>query len=180
MDIDKVFPGHTMTPRSIRSIELSYRRYGKLKATEKKIFDGVKHKYPPTVWKLALHIRFTLHKPLKERYFKIANKWTSLENGPLSKWNLLVSEYQHNGGIYCIYNASNKNYEELDKFLYKELIFEGFIPLDDYNRVHHKLYISANRLLHGTQLIYPKAFIPYTENIYGMYGIPGITSYKIY
>lgn len=185
MDIDKVFPGHIIRKRDIRSIELSYRRYGRLKATEKKIFDGGKGKYTPLVWKLALHIKATLKKPFKEKYFEIAQDWIVT-----NKWDDLVNYNQINGRIFCLMNSLVK-WDTIEKYLHKELVFEGFIPLSEYNIKDKFGYIITNRRINNDYMILPKKLwdnvkigkklttkYPHYQKLFGYYGITGITKYK--
>ncbi len=192
MDIDKVFPGATIGKRELRSLILSYRRYGKLKATEKKLFEKIissKDEYlNPQIWSLALHIKFKLREPLSPKHFRVAKRWVDL--GYFSK---LESKFY----------ITNPNYRITHlKALYKEFIFRGFVDIRTYtdkDLIDRKTktrydYIISNIDILGVRFIYPKRLssnykILYKRGIrnpkvangndyFNRFGIPGYTWYR--
>lgn len=167
MDIEKVFPQLTLGTRETRSLLLSYRRYARLKDYEKKMFDKLAHGYSPVVRQIALHIKYKRKKSLKKRYFDIANKWVTTREWLKVKISL--------------------NYIQ-DRYLLKELTFQGFVEIGNI-RINPKYgYFVTNRFIRGKLLVYPKKFSdnyytlkktrkPFYQYYMGSYGIPGIIKY---
>lgn len=74
-------------------------------------------------------------------------------------------------------------------FILKELIFQGFVPIDTVRINKRYGYFMTNTPLHGITYIYPKKFAdsyntltktkkPYYLNAMGKIGIMGITKYR--
>lgn len=75
-----------------------------------------------------------------------------------------------------------------DRYILKELIFQGFVEINDI-RINPKYgYFVTNRFIRGKLLVYPKKFSdnyytlkksrkPFYQNYTGNYGIPGIIKY---
>ena len=193
MDIDRVFPGAIIGKRELRSLILSYRRYGRLKDTEKTLFkntiyskDGKYFNQP--LWSLALLIKSRLREDLSIRHFKIANRWIS--RGYYAR--LLMAFYIKHPG----YIVNNQ------KAVYKEFLFQGFVKLENYTdkdlrdkRTKTKYdYIMSNRDILGIRFIYPKKMsnnykllykrgqlnthIKVGQDYYNKIGIPGYTCYR--
>lgn len=176
MDIDKVFRGLTITKRRVRSLELTYRRYYKLKTSEKKIFDTKRCKYTPLVCSLAIELSKITKEPLKGYHFRIASK---LIKPYLNKVTLAAM----NDFLIC-----PTSYKD-SKYLIRELEFQGFIPLSSYKPKFKKYgYFMTNRPLNGVTYIYPKKFgdthkalskgCPYYTEYMGQYGIQGIIKFR--
>lgn len=197
MDIDKVFPGATIGKRELRSLILSYRRYGKLKDTEKKLFEKIilsKDEHldqpylNPRIWSLALHIKFKLCRPLSPKHFKIAKTW--VDKGYLNK---ILSKFYITHPNYRVTNL---------RAIYREFIFQGFVDIRTYtdkNLVDSKTktrydYIMSNRDILGIRFIYPKRLssnykilykrgirnpkVVYGYTYFENFGIPGYTCYR--
>lgn len=197
MDIGKVFPGATIGKRELRSLILSYRRYGKLKDTEKKLFQEIilsKNEYldqpylNQSVWSLALYIKFKLGKPLSLKHFKIAKTW--VDTGDFNK---LLSKFY----------ITNPNYKVTNlKAIYKEFVFQGFVDMSTYtykDLVDKKTktrydYIMSNIDILGVRFIYPKRLssnykilykrgkrnpqVASGQDYFNRFGIPGYTYYR--
>jgi hypothetical protein len=181
MDIDKVFPGTTINERKMRLLALSYRRYGHLTALDQKTFNKYKGSYDPRVRSLAMYIAKTLGKPLKERHFKRADK---IFNKVLDMISVFLSTNPYITGVMI-----------KDKYLIKELLFQGFKPItpEEYTRrlsINKRYgFISTCRPIGGNYYIYPTKFADdYTQMLEGKYpyyldrlskiGISGITKYN--
>lgn len=76
-----------------------------------------------------------------------------------------------------------------DKYLVKELIFQGFVPIEDFKINSRYGYFRTNRPVDGKFYIYPMKFsddystlrrgkYPYYINNMGLIGIPGLTRYQ--
>lgn len=175
MDTGKVFPGLTMSKSKERSLRLSYRRYARLKDSQKRKFEKFAPGYSPMVWQIALAIKAQLGTPLKRKYFKIAQKW--IESGD---WDKVELNMLSNG-----FNCSQVN----DRYLYKELIFQGFVDASSVKLNSKYGYFMTNRLVNNKLLVYPKKLgdsyynlrkgkHPHFSSQMGLYGIPGIIRYS--
>lgn len=76
-----------------------------------------------------------------------------------------------------------------DKYLVKELIFQGFVPIENFKINSRYGYFRTNRPIGGKFYIYPMKFsddystlrrgkYPYYINNMGLIGIPGLTRYQ--
>lgn len=194
MDIDRVFPGAIIGKRELRSLILSYRRYGRLKDTEKTLFKSIIYSkedneyFNQPLWSLALFIKSKLREDLSLRHFKIAKRWIS--RGYYSR--LLMTFYKENPG----YIVNNQ------KAVYKEFLFQGFVKLENYidkdlrdKRTKTRYdYIMSNQDILGIRFIYPKKMssnykllykqgqrntnIKLGQDYYNKIGIPGYTCYR--
>ena len=174
MDIGKVFLGGTISKRVGKSLVLSYRRFAHLKGSQKKKYEKFALGYSTPVRQLALWVTKKQGKSLKKRSFKIAQ-------------NIYDSkEYQ---------NFLIDNYDKItangigDVYIYKELVFQGFVDITSIKLNPRYGYFMANRILCNKLLVYPKKFsdnystlrkgkYPYFQDYMGLYGIPGIIRYS--
>ena len=94
-----------------------------------------------------------------------------------------------NWDIYTLYitkqDLFRRSPEVNTRYVYKEFIFQGFVPLDKFKPKRGFSYITSNRLIEGKILIYPvhysidyrflkKGYLnPYY--IIGRVGVPGFT-----
>lgn len=76
-----------------------------------------------------------------------------------------------------------------DKYLKRQLIFMGYVPLSEYKVRSKYCYFITNRMIEGEYWIYPQRFsdnyktlqkgkYPYFQDYLGLYGLPGITRTK--
>lgn len=79
------------------------------------------------------------------------------------------------------------------EYIYKEFIFQGFIPEDQFKKKRNRLYLVSNRPIKGKILIYPvhawhdirykKDDEPWIYDLLNKVGVPGFTrvnlDYKI-
>lgn len=83
----------------------------------------------------------------------------------------------------------NIGYTPKERFLKKELIFRGWVPLSSYKLRSNYTYIMTNRTIEKEYWVYPfrladnyktlqKGKYPFYQDIYGKVGIPGITRIK--
>lgn len=113
--------------------ELSYRLYKKLTDREKNIIK--KHSLSPVRMLYALFL-------FKKKSIRLRKAIKISES--LTKKDLIRT---------CI------KPEYKIRFVIKELLFRGFIPISEYTRYHKRYtYITSNFLYNGELLIYPKRF----------------------
>lgn len=158
---------------------LSYRRYQKLSQKEKDEFDKYKNQYLPNVWALALLVAYKKGIPFNHRLFERCQKIKDDK-----EWYDEQHTYQK-GEI----PKQPVTYDIKDEYLEQELIFQGFVPIDQYNIKIGYVYIATNRSINGKFYIYPKRFYgpkcygklekiqkyPVVWDYYESIGIPGIT-----
>ena len=174
MDIGKVFPGGTISKRRGRSFVLSYRRFAHLKVSQKKKYEKFALGYSIPVRQLALWMAKYQGKSLRRRFFRIAQKIHDSK-----EYQEFITKY--------FYEFSANGIP--DRYLYKELIFQGFVDINSIKLNPRYGYFMINRLIEGVLFVYPKKFsdnystlrkgkYPYFQDYMGLYGIPGITRYS--
>lgn len=99
---------------------------------------------------------------------------------------------------YIRYTSRRANYipdkrETNELYIYKEFIFQGFVPEEEFKKKRHRLYLVSNRPIKGKILIYPvhawhdithrKEGEPWIYDLLNEVGVPGFTrvnlDYKI-
>lgn len=99
---------------------------------------------------------------------------------------------------YCRYRSRKDNYipdkrETNIEYIYKEFLFQGFVPEEEFKKKKHRLYLISNKPIKGKILIYPvhawhdvryrKEGEPWIYDLLNQVGVPGFTrvnlSYKI-
>lgn len=174
MDIGKVFPGGTINRRKGRLFVLSYRRFARLGELQKMKYEKFALGYSTPVRQIVLWMVGKQGKSLKKRLFRIAQK--IYDSQEFKSFELThFTELSANGIP--------------DKYLYRELIFQGFVDATTIKLNPKYGYFITNRLIDGKLLVYPKKFSdnystirkqkhPYFQNYMGLYGIPGIIRYS--
>lgn len=167
-DIERNLIKSTEGPRLMRSIILSYRRYGHLTQTEKNIFNRSKPKLRPRVWAIALYLKKVYGTSFKAKYFKEAEKYTDLYDEAYIKYMTHINTIP-------------------DQYLIKQLKWEGWVTLEEYGKLRDKFsYTMTNRKLDSHIWVYPMKFAdnyqtlqkgkyPFYQKYFGDIGIPGIT-----
>lgn len=71
------------------------------------------------------------------------------------------------------------------EYIYKEFIFQGFIPEDEFKKKRHRLYLISNRPIKGITFIYPvhawhninykSEGEPWIYDLLNEVGVPGFT-----
>lgn len=152
--------------------------YGKLEASDQRIFNKYSQEYPPVIRSIALYIKVYIkpEKPFKAKYFDIAEEL-------FPYYTELCKEFLDNHPFYSI------QFKDQD-IMEKELRFRGFVPENEYKTKPSKFgYFITNRSINGQKFIYPKRFIntydtklmskyPMYDKYMGMYGIRGLTRYQ--
>nr|DAV30269.1 MAG TPA: hypothetical protein [Caudoviricetes sp.] len=119
----------------------------------------------------------------------LALKYKSITKKPIEKclrWaKRNYKKYIH----YLNYEDHYRKYETEDKYIFKELIFQGFVLEEDFKRLPGFHYIVTNRRILGKKLIYPlhcaydskklnKGY-PWIYEILGYVGLPRYTMVDI-
>ena len=175
MAIDQVFQDIILSKRKVRSLGLSYRIYGHLKDSDQKIFNKYKYSYPPLIRSIALHLFKKSNKSFNKAYFKQAEELCPR----------LINLYRD----FIIKNGIYSSQFKADKYIVKELVFQGFVPMEDFKLNSRYGYFRTNRRIEGKFYIYPMKFsddystlrrgkYPYYINYLGLIGIPGLIKYQ--
>lgn len=114
--------------------DLGYRRFKKLTPEEKRIYTK-SNLYP-------------LEKELALKYKKVSGK--TIEQS--LKW----AKRKYNKFIKYLNTIDDcRNYEYNEKYIYKELLFQGFIKESEFKKKRKCNYIISNRQIMGNLLIFP-------------------------
>lgn len=152
MDIKELFPKNTLSKRIVRSITLSHRLYRHLSEEEKNLFDEYSKIYPSDIWAFAIIISKKQKKTLRKKHFKLAKIYYP---------KLIKSTYGiTKDGSFNPGNIIHEvNHFIKDKYLIKELIFRGFVPIGNRITQHKRYgYLATNRPLEGNYYQYNKKY----------------------
>ena len=175
IDLASVLDIYSLT--DIRRINLSYRRYANLSESEKKILSSTDMVKSSIIGDLTIHLlkrkKWTIKKSIRR-----ATKY--VKNGLYGKFLEEFTKFNGNSIPYI-----------KDKYLEKQFIYRGYIPLtrDNYHKYEKKAnkycYITSNRPINGTWYIFPRKYtnnyyllkrnIPDIHSSFGLIGIPGYT-----
>lgn len=133
--------------------------------------------------------------PLSHNQKDLALRYKSVTKCTLREALRFSKRYYEDYVRYC---SRRDNYipvkqETNIEYIYKEFLFQGFIPEEEFKKKRNRLYLVSNRPIKGKILIYPvhawhniqyrKEGEPWIYDLLNQVGVPGFTrvnlSYKI-
>lgn len=165
--------------KDVRSIGLSYRRYGRLNEKQKNKFDKLrsleKYKYHGEALGILLYYTY-------KGLLNISRGSMEIILGNLTKIKRRMLDIQLNGSSFITKHWLTKN---IEKKVTRQFLFLGFVPLNEFRLRHGYAYMSSSRSLDGVTYIYPMRLVDdyrkmrpgyfQWQQIFENNGIPGYT-----